>query len=112
MIRRTIGRGIIIFLALVSIDFAFESEPRQPEQLEQPKVVRVFNEVKFARCMKRSQTAGKPLKILKKECKDYAEIIYGKLEAAKKCAKLKREEINWTEEEIDLYCNKLWRGYR
>ena len=73
---------------------------------------RIFNDVKFKRCMKTSQTAGKPLKLLKKECKDYAEIIDGKSEAAKNCTELKRNEIGWTEEEIDLYCNKLWRGYR
>ena len=70
-----------------------------------------YKNKQFKYCMEHGKTSGQSLKNLRKECKRYAEVSEVKDKAVKKCTKWKTEEIGWTNKEIDLYCNKFWRGY-
>ena len=80
----------------------------KPVKTEAPKE----NTKKFEYCMKEGKTAGQSLESLANECRRYIETSELKNKAVAKCVKWKNNEIGWTEKEIDIYCNKFWRGYK
>ena len=102
----------IILVGLFGLSLSGDVANTTKEPTKKLKNERIIDQDKFNSCMQTSQKEGKSLDDLKRECKDYAETITGKVEAAAKCIKWKKAEIGWTNKEIDLYCNKMWRGYR